>query len=113
MKVDELLQVAIELTRILGELHKQGVVHKDFKPDNVLYNERTRKLQLIDFGISTRTGLDDAPPRTTGSKPSKDRHKELEGTFAYMSPEQTGRMSRAVDYRTGTTHSLCHQCRSH
>jgi serine/threonine protein kinase len=103
--VDELLQVAIELTRILGELHKQGVVHKDFKPDNVLYNERTRKLQLIDFGISTRAGLDHSTPRTAHH--GRDhRSKEREGTFAYMSPEQTGRMSRAVDYRTGTTHSF-------
>jgi serine/threonine protein kinase len=104
MKMGELLQVAIELTRILGELHKQGVVHKDFKPDNVLYNERTRKLQLIDFGISTRTGLDS--PSRTPHHGREQRSKELEGTFAYMSPEQTGRMNRAVDYRTGTTDTL-------
>lgn len=91
MQVDELLSVGIELARVLGELHKQGVIHKDIKPDNIQYNERSGRVQLIDFGISTRPSVEPCSKQRT-----------LEGTLAYMSPEQTGRMNRLVDYHTGT-----------
>lgn len=86
----ELLCIAIELAQVLGELHKAGIVHKDIKPDNIQYNEESGHIQLIDFGISTR------PSEESGRK------RKLEGTLAYMSPEQTGRMNRMTDYRTGT-----------
>jgi serine/threonine protein kinase len=91
MQVAELLSVAIELVRVLGELHKQGIVHKDIKPDNIQYNECSGRVQLIDFGISTRPSIG-----------SCGKQRTLEGTLAYMSPEQTGRLNRLVDYRTGS-----------
>jgi serine/threonine protein kinase len=72
-------------------------VHKDIKPDNIQYNERSGRVQLIDFGISTRPSVE-----------PYNKLQRLEGTLAYMSPEQTGRMNRIVDYHTGlsTPHSL-------
>ncbi len=85
------LKVGINLAHILGELHAQQIIHKDIKPDNILINPDSGEAKLIDFSISSR--LDKENP--TLSNPNL-----LEGTLAYMSPEQTGRMNRAVDYRT-------------
>ncbi|GAX46043.1 multi-sensor signal transduction multi-kinase [Tolypothrix sp. NIES-4075] len=85
------LKVGINLAQILGELHAQQIIHKDIKPHNILIDPDSGEAKLIDFSISSR--LDKENP--TLSNPNL-----LEGTLAYMSPEQTGRMNRAVDYRT-------------
>ncbi|MEH2230582.1 MAG: AAA family ATPase [Nostoc sp.] len=85
------LKVAINLAQTLGELHAQKIIHKDIKPHNILINPESGEIKLIDFSISSR--LDRENP--TLSNPNL-----LEGTLAYMSPEQTGRMNRVCDYRT-------------
>ncbi|MCK5523770.1 MAG: serine/threonine-protein kinase PknK [Thiomargarita sp.] len=90
-RLDELLRLAIRATDILGEIHKQHIIHKDINPTNLVFNPTTEVLKIIDFGISTQLSRQ----MMTLKNP-----KILEGTLAYMSPEQTGRMNRALDYRT-------------
>ncbi|MEH1825119.1 MAG: AAA family ATPase [Nostoc sp.] len=85
------LKVAINLAHILGELHAKHIIHKDIKPHNILIDPDSGEVKLIDFSISSR--LDKENPIL--SNPNL-----LEGTLAYMSPEQTGRMNRAIDFRT-------------
>ncbi|OJH39093.1 trifunctional serine/threonine-protein kinase/ATP-binding protein/sensor histidine kinase [Cystobacter ferrugineus] len=84
------LPIALDLCTTLAEVHRRGVIHKDIKPGNILLSSIGQPW-LIDFGISTlqRTQHVEAGPATL-----------VEGTPAYMSPEQTGRMNRALDYRT-------------
>jgi serine/threonine protein kinase len=65
-------------------------VHKDIAPKNIVVNLQTLQVQLIDFSIS----------RCCRMRPKISHPNLLEGTLAYMSPEQTGRMNRAIDYRT-------------
>ncbi|WP_292933946.1 AAA family ATPase [Noviherbaspirillum sp.] len=85
------LQLAIRMTRCLGQLHQQQVMHKDINPSNFIWNRHTGEVKLIDLGLAT--ALSRELPET--------RHPEwIEGTLPYLSPEQTGRMNRAVDYRT-------------
>ncbi|HAI69244.1 MAG TPA: serine/threonine protein kinase, partial [Gammaproteobacteria bacterium] len=72
-------------------LHQRYLIHKDINPSNIILNTTTKQLKLIDFGISTVLSREN----TTFSNPNL-----LEGTLAYLSPEQTGRMNRAIDYRT-------------
>jgi len=91
MPLAALLDFALALTEILGRVHEAGVVHKDINPSNVLWDPETKAIELIDFGIATRL------PRETQDFKSANL---LEGTLAYLSPEQTGRMNRAIDYRT-------------
>lgn len=84
------LCIAAKLARVLGTVHKAAIIHRDVKPHNVLVNEDLDELRLIDFGIGVRRSTyvaQDAPPDA------------LSGTLAYMAPEQTGRMNRAVDAR--------------
>jgi histidine kinase len=89
--LEEFLTLAIQITSILGQLHHQNIIHKDINPSNIVLNSNTGQVKIIDFGIAT----------TLSQENSITYHPSiLEGTLAYMSPEQTGRMNRAIDYRT-------------
>ncbi len=85
------LEVAIKIAQALRQVHDAGIVHKDVNPGNVLVDLETGTVKLIDFGISSKVELH---AHNLGN-PAR-----LEGTLAYISPEQTGRMNRVVDYRT-------------
>ena len=84
------LDIALALATVLEGVHRQHIVHKDINPSNVLVDS-TGAVTLIDFSISTRQAEDHLPV----SHPNR-----LQGTLAYLSPEQTGRMNRPVDYRS-------------
>ena len=87
----ELLKIAIQLAEALHILTGQQIIHKDIKPANILIHPKTGQVQLIDFSIASLL-------------PKEQRQlvnpKGLEGSLAYLSPEQTGRMNRGIDYRT-------------
>jgi len=85
------LQIAIQLASILAQLHQNNIIHKDIKPQNILINAKIGRIHLIDFSISSYLSRENK----TLSNPNF-----LEGTLAYMSPEQTGRMNRSIDYRS-------------
>jgi predicted ATPase/GAF domain-containing protein/tRNA A-37 threonylcarbamoyl transferase component Bud32 len=87
----EFLSIAIEIVGILGQVHQQHIIHKDINPSNIVFNRTTGSLKLIDFGISTALTQENLTFRNPNV---------LEGTLAYISPEQTGRMNRVIDYRT-------------
>jgi len=88
---DELLQLAILSADILGKIHQHTIIHKDINPANLIFNPSSGRLKIIDFGISSIL------PR---ENPTLKNPNQLEGTLAYISPEQTGRMNRALDYRS-------------
>jgi predicted ATPase/class 3 adenylate cyclase/tRNA A-37 threonylcarbamoyl transferase component Bud32 len=85
------LDFALTLTDILAAVHSQQVIHKDINPANILIHPQTLEIKLIDFGISSLLSRESV---------SLSSLNVLEGTLAYLSPEQTGRMNRSVDYRT-------------
>ncbi|MCT7950967.1 AAA family ATPase [Ancylothrix sp. C2] len=87
----QFISIAIQLVCALAELHKNNIIHKDIKPQNIIINPITEKVKLIDFSIASRLGQENA---------ALSHPDLLEGTLAYMSPEQTGRMNRTIDYRT-------------
>jgi predicted ATPase/signal transduction histidine kinase/DNA-binding LytR/AlgR family response regulator len=87
----DVLTVSIALADVLGRLHARHVMHKDVNPSNVVWNRGTGAVRLIDFGLATELRRE-TPPVVSPSV--------LQGTLAYMSPEQTGRMNRSVDWRT-------------
>ncbi|WP_208343332.1 ATP-binding protein, partial [Aetokthonos hydrillicola] len=89
--LEEFLQVAIALCETLDILYRNYIIHKDIKPSNILINPETKQVKLIDFSIASLL------PRETQILVNP---KVLEGTLAYISPEQTGRMNRGIDYRT-------------
>ena len=86
-----LLKLAVRIAECLGIIHRQRVIHKDINPSNILWNQKKNTVKIIDFGISTELSREITAILNPGS---------LEGTLEYISPEQTGRMNRALDYRT-------------
>lgn len=91
LSLKERLQVAIKLADIFGQLHPKNVIHKDVKPRNIIVNRVTGQVKLTDFGIASQISRE---------QPVLKNPERLEGTLAYISPEQTGRMNRDIDYRT-------------
>ena len=86
----QILNLAIQLAQILHDLADRRVIHKDIKPANILIHPTTQQIKLIDFGIASLLPKETAQIVTIN---------QLEGTLAYLAPEQTGRMNRGVDYR--------------
>ncbi|WP_445626396.1 ATP-binding protein [Nostoc sp. DSM 114167] len=89
--LQEFLEIAIALCDTLNLLYRERIIHKDIKPSNILINPQTKQVKLIDFSIASLL------PRETQTFVNLN---VLEGTLAYISPEQTGRMNRGIDYRT-------------
>ncbi|MEH2352441.1 trifunctional serine/threonine-protein kinase/ATP-binding protein/sensor histidine kinase [Nostoc sp.] len=87
----EFLEIAIALCNTLDILYRERIIHKDIKPANILINPETKQVKLIDFSIASLL------PRETQEIQNANA---LEGTLAYLSPEQTGRMNRGIDYRS-------------
>ncbi len=84
------LAIAIQVAQILHDVHQQRVIHKDIKPANLLIHPQTQQIKLIDFSIASQLPKDVQDIQTPN---------HLEGTLAYLAPEQTGRMNRGIDYR--------------
>ncbi|MEH1837239.1 MAG: AAA family ATPase [Nostoc sp.] len=91
LTLEQFLPIVLQLLDTLHQLHQQRIIHKDIKPANILIHPVTKQIKLIDFSIASLL------PRETQEIQSPNG---LEGTLAYLSPEQTGRMNRGIDYRS-------------
>ncbi len=90
LELDETLELATAIAHAVQSIHDEGVIHRDLNPANILVTE-DRDIYLIDFGLATFA---------TREQPDLDPRSHLAGTLQYISPEQTGRVNRAVDSRT-------------
>lgn len=91
MEIKVFLEVAISLSQIVHELHQAHIIHKDINPHNILIDPDTNAIKLTGLGIASIL------PR---ENPSIANPGIIEGTLPYISPEQTGRMNRSIDYRS-------------
>ena len=85
------LKVAVSLTGTLKEVHQQGLLHKMINPFNIFVDPASGTVKLSGFGLATRLpreNLTTLSPQLSGE------------TLPYISPEQTGRMNRPLDYRS-------------
>src|SRR5882762_2367941 len=91
MELSRFLRIAAGLAAALGKLHRQGLIHKDIKPANILVNSASGAVWLTGFGIASRLPRERQPAEPP---------EVIAGTLAYMAPEQTGRMNRSIDSRS-------------
>jgi len=85
------LDIAIKLTDALIEIHQQNVIHQDLNPANILYDNDNHTIKIIDFGaaeIDHEVCIPSIKNNITIS------------ALPYISPEQTGRYNKILDYRT-------------
>ena len=86
LKVEEAVDIAIQVAQGLTKAHGRGIVHRDIKPGNLFITEDDQ-VKILDFGLAKLAGQ----VRLT-------RTSTTMGTVAYMSPEQT--RGEGVDHRT-------------
>jgi len=84
-----MLRIAVAIAGAIAAYHERGVIHRDLSPLNILVNDEA-EIRIIDFDIASRLQRENQGLCSPAS---------LEGTLAYMAPEQTGRMSHDVDLR--------------
>lgn len=86
-----LIKIFLSIAEALNHIHKNGIIHKDINPLNILIEPSSFQLKIIDFGISSIYSKENI---------ENMQIDYLEGSIPYISPEQTGRMNRPIDYRT-------------
>jgi serine/threonine protein kinase len=89
--ISSALSIGIALADVLSDFHGKGIIHMALRPDNIIYNEKTGDLRICGFGfenILTKEGRNLYYPGY------------IDNVLPYVSPEQTGRMNRTIDYRT-------------
>ncbi|MBC7474222.1 MAG: AAA family ATPase [Candidatus Sericytochromatia bacterium] len=85
------LEIAIKITSAITEIHNHKIIHEDIKPHNILFNNETKEIKIIDFGCASFSNS------TNNNSFVENMDK---GTINYISPEQTGRMKQIVDFGT-------------
>ena len=86
---EEIRSVLLQVLQALGHAHARGVVHRDLKPDNVLFRKSgstQSEICLTDFGLA----------HAHGAEPDEELEGGWLGTPSFMAPEQFTRNSRAV-----------------
>jgi len=91
LSITEKLLLSIQMTDSISQVHNQNIIHKDVNPSNFIWNRKTKQVKIIDFGISTELAREDYQYTNAIN---------LDGTLEYISPEQTGRINKPIDYRT-------------
>jgi len=91
INIASFLALSANIAATLAALHARGVIHRNIKPQSLLINPETEELKITDFGISALL---------THEHDEVYNPDFIRDTLTYMSPEQTGRMNRSVDYRT-------------
>ncbi|MBF0238946.1 MAG: AAA family ATPase [SAR324 cluster bacterium] len=88
MSIPDFLEIGVNISNILQQIHDLRILHKDLNPSNILWNAEAKEIRIVDFGISDY--IDDLP----------DQIDVFEGTLAYLPPEQTGRTNLKMDNRS-------------
>jgi len=91
LTIIDFLTIAIQLTITLNQLHQESIFHQDIKPANIFVNPENLEAKITNFGLASRL------LKANGKISNPNL---LKSSLAYISPEQTGKINRHIDYRT-------------
>ncbi len=84
----KLARYALEISEGLAAIHREGLIHRDLKPGNIMV-ARKGHAKVMDFGLSGQTPMhEDSVGMAQTALPTVSTDQSLRGTLAYMSPEQ-------------------------
>jgi TolB-like protein/Tfp pilus assembly protein PilF/predicted Ser/Thr protein kinase len=86
LKLDEVMDIGLQVAEGLKEAHKKGIVHRDIKAANIMVTEKGQA-KIMDFGLARMSG-----------RALLTKEGTTMGTVAYMSPEQA--RGEDVDHRS-------------
>jgi serine/threonine protein kinase len=89
--VDQKVDLMLQVGRALDYVHSRGIVHRDLKPSNVIIVDNNTSAKILDFGVANLMNI---------QKMFTIEKNAVVGSFAYMSPEQSGILKRNVDTRS-------------
>lgn len=91
LSIREALDIAITIMRVIHELHSARIIHKNLNHKNILIDESGEHIYLLDFAAASSHAQKIETPLPV---------RNAEGSFAFISPEQTGRINFAIDSRS-------------
>ncbi len=91
LTIADKLKLSANLAEALGKIHQNNIIYKALSPENILVDEEIKKVKIADSEMSSELLIGQR------EAPESDIPK---GDLTYISPEQTGRMNRDIDYRT-------------
>lgn len=91
LELKEFLELALKITKCMEYIHTKHLIHKNINPDNILYNADEKIVKLFGFENSSKVSFENVEALNP---------RIFYDNLFYISPEQTGRMNRPIDYRT-------------
>ncbi len=91
LKLLDSLILAIQIVQILEEIHKHHIIHQDFQPENIIVDFKEKKVKITGLSLSSLLFQETQIPTNP---------HQFKSNLSYISPEQTGRINRFIDYRT-------------
>ncbi|MEK7432453.1 MAG: protein kinase [Cyanobacteriota bacterium] len=88
ISLEEFLNIAIQLSQSIADLHKNNIIHNNLNPENILINPETMCIKINDFSSASLINQ------------NFSNQMFQKKSLLYVSPEQTGRMNKPIDYRT-------------
>jgi serine/threonine protein kinase len=89
LTIRQAIEIIAQIARALSEAHKEGVIHRDLKPDNLMVTKSGRPY-VMDFGLA----------KSVEAESSLSMSGDIMGTPLYMSPEQARGEGDTIDLRT-------------
>lgn len=91
IELEDFFHLSHKIANSIARIHQQKIIHRNVNPGNIVCNLQTGEVKIIDFGICTELSLERQAMNLTD---------HWGGVLPYISPEQTGRMNRHLDYRS-------------
>jgi PAS domain S-box len=90
-KPKEFLSIAIRICNGLKKIHAKNIIHGSINPSNILYEQKNGEVKIIDFSNAKYLSNENYILK---------KNNTLKESLNYISPEQTGRINRTIDYRS-------------